>query len=203
MMMSLAVVAAGCNPLGITRSEDWLLSSDRYDVITDIPVPRVRGPSGCGAQALAAAMCQADPELDPQAECDALPWHDAGANVIEIRLTARAKGFQAKVIKGSWELLADLVERGRPPMVMFDRNLRIWSPFPWLKPPNAMHWGVVSGMSRDGKTLLCAAPNGRHYLIERRVFMECWEPADLCTVSISKKDASPGAVFAAGGSSPR
>lgn len=183
----------GCNPLGITRSETWLVRSGRYDLIPHIPVPKVRGPSGCGAQALAGAFCHADPALDPQTECDALPWHDAGANVIEILLAARARGFHARVRKGTWELLAELTHNHQPALLMFDRNLRILNILPGLKPPKAMHWGILSGMSKDRKTMLCAAPRGRHYLIRRKLFLDCWIAADHCTVTISKNPSPPQA----------
>jgi len=148
--------------------------------------PRSAGPAGCGAQALACLIGQADPSRDARIECQALPFHDAGANAIDILLAARSRGMRASVSKGTWESLAAFVEKGQPVMVMFDRNLRAVS---LAKPPEIMHWAVVSGMSRDRKRLLCAAPGGRHHVIDRRVFLDCWESSDYCTIEIADSRA--------------
>ena len=175
--------AVGCSPLGLCLSEQHLLGSGKYDLIEGLRVPEVAGPAGCGAQALACLIHQADHSRDAQTECDALPFHEVGANAIDILLAARGRDFQASVSRGTWESLADFVARRRPVMVMFDRNLRTLSLVP---PPEVLHWGVVSGMSKDRKRLLCAAPKGRHYLLDRKLFLDCWKASDYCTIEITK-----------------
>jgi len=164
-------------------SEQRLLGSGKYDLIDGLRVPEVAGPAGCGAQALACLMHHADPSRDAQTECDALPFHELGANAIDILLAARGRGFQASVSRGTWESLADSVARGQPVMVMFDRNLRTLSLVP---PPEVLHWGVVSGMSKDRKRLLCAAPGARHHVVDRWVFLDCWKASDYCTIETTK-----------------
>lgn len=191
-ILSLSIFCAcaiGCNPLGVIRSEQALCRTGRYELIEGLQVPRVRGPSGCGAQALATVMHDADPSTDVQVECDALPWHDLGASAIDVLITARARGFEARVSRGTWDDLAEFVHNRQPVMVMFDRNLRTLTPAPKMKPPPAMHWGVVSGMSNDGKKLLCAARDAKHYVIDRKMFLECWSASDKCTIAISKSPA--------------
>ena len=164
-------------------SEQRLVRGGKYDVIEGLRVPEVAGPAGCGAQALACLMHRVDPSCDARAECGALPFHQAGANAIDVLLAARGRGFRASVSRGTWQSLADFVERRRPVMVMFDRNLRVPSLIP---PPEVMHWGVVSGMSKDRRRLLYAAPAGRHYLVDRRLFLDCWKASDYCTIEITK-----------------
>lgn len=181
---ALACVISGCNPLGVHMSEQRLVGSGEYDVIKGLVVPETAGAAGCGAQALACLMHYADPSCDAKAACDRLPFHQSGANAIHILLAARAHGFQAGVSRGTWNVLSDFVARRQPVMVMFDRNIRGPTLIP---PPEILHWGVVSGMSRDRKRLLCAAPGSRHYVIDRGLFLDCWEASDYCTIEVTKR----------------
>jgi ABC-type bacteriocin/lantibiotic exporter with double-glycine peptidase domain len=180
--LAAAPGVAGCNPLGMVMSEQALLRSGKFDLIEGLRVPEVSGPAGCGAQALACLINYADPSRDARSECDSLPFHDAGANAIDVLLAARGRGMKASVSRGTWDSLAAFVEERQPVMVMFDRNLRALSP---VKPPEIMHWAVVSGMSRDRTRLLCAAPGGRHHVIDRRVFLDCWASSDNCTIVVA------------------
>jgi len=182
-LVGLACAMAGCNPLGMHMSEQRLARGGDYDVIEGLVVPETAGAAGCGAQALACLMHYAEPSCEAQTACDSLPFHQLGANAISVLLAARANGFQARVSRGSWDGLAEFVERRQPVMVMFDRNLQGPSVAP---PPEILHWGVVSGMSKDGRRLLCAAPRSRHYIIDRKIWMDCWKASDYCTIEVTK-----------------
>ncbi|MHC4947469.1 MAG: cysteine peptidase family C39 domain-containing protein [Planctomycetota bacterium] len=144
-------------------------------------MPKIRGSEGCGAQALATAVAWVRPDLDATALAEEMPWHDEGATPVDLLLDARARGCVATIARGTWEQLDESVADGRATLVMFDAapalELPAGSPFPRL-----MHWGVVSGVARDGSAVLVGAPGGRHRVIRREDFLRRWARSDYCLI---------------------
>ncbi len=175
---------AGCQaPLRRVVPENQLLAGGRYEVIQDLDVPPAPGPSGCGAQSLAAVMAHCNSALHSAAIADRLPWKDRGATPIAILLTARANGYSARILAGDWQFLRGQIDAKTPVLVMFDRSSQIRLPLIPRKKPS-YHWGVVSGMAKDQSRILIAAPDHRHYSIDKDLFIERWNSTDRCTIVV-------------------
>jgi hypothetical protein len=191
LVLTAAALLTGCyDPLSFARSESWLLRTGRYDIIEGLELPRTYSLQGCGAQALAAAFKLLDPSVDAQAECETLPFNERGASAIDILLSSRARGWRARVSKGTWDDLRQYVAERRAVLLMFDRAPVALTPGPSPRPVKVMHWGLLSGMSRDGREVLTAAPEGKHFVIKRNLFEERWATAAYCTVEINAPDGS-------------
>jgi ABC-type bacteriocin/lantibiotic exporter with double-glycine peptidase domain len=179
------LVLAGCRgPLRHSLPEERVLESREYMLTTDIHVPQGNGPAGCGAQALGAAMGRLDPARDPKVECDKLPWEQRGATPVDVLLAARHEGFRAKVVKGDWALVSREPDASTMILVLFDSSVEVWSVLGYRHVPPVFHWSVVSGASKDGKSLLLAGMGSRHYLVGRELFEKRWAEADNCAILV-------------------
>ena len=185
--------SAGCHsPLARSIPEERLRLDTDIELITGLSAPEVRGPDGCGAQALATVLAHVDPGLDAATVADELPWHDFGATPVDLLLVARDRGWGAKIAHGSIELLARDVEAGRPILVMIDAAYEIRTLTSRLAFPRVMHWAVVSGMASDGSRVLLAAPHARHHVVGRDEFLRRWSRSANCMITLSRdSDASP------------
>ncbi len=185
--------SAGCHsPLARSIPEERLRLDADIELITGLSVPEVRGPDGCGAQALATVLAHVDPGLDAATVADELPWHDFGATPVDLLLVARDRGCRAKIAHGSIELLARNVEAGRPILVMIDAAYEIRTLTSRLAFPRVMHWAVVSGMASDGSRVLLAAPHARHHVVDRDDFRRRWSRSANCMIILSRdSDATP------------
>ena len=185
--------SAGCHsPLARSIPEEPLRLDTDIELITGLSVPEVRGPDGCGAQALATVLAHVDPGLDAATVADELPWHDFGATPVDLLLVARDRGCRAKIAHGSIELLARNVEAGRPILVMIDAAYEIRTLTSRLAFPRVMHWAVVSGMASDGSRVLLAAPHARHHVVDRDDFRRRWSRSANCMIILSRdSDATP------------
>jgi len=172
--------------------EDRLVARGEYDLIRDLDMPPAPGPSGCGAQALATVIAHYDPSVESKETADQLPWKDKGATPIAILLTTRGLGYSARILPGEWEYLRETVDTGIPVLVMFDRASRTTLPLLPKRRPS-YHWGVVSGMAKDGSGLLIAAPDHSHYVIGRDLFVRRWEATDRCTIEVRPDPDRSGA----------
>jgi|GEM_PF-3443354 len=171
-----ALVAGGCaGPLRGPVPESRLVASGRYVIVEGLEVPRGGGSRGCGAQALATVFAHADPETDAQAECDRLPWREAGATPVELLLAARARGFEAELSRGSVAELRGHVVSGVAPLVLIDMSRR---------GREVYHWAVVSGVGADGSDVLLGGEGARHYLISGEEFARRWSRTDYCTIVV-------------------
>jgi hypothetical protein len=184
-LIGVLALLAGCSPVLDAVPEDRLVASGDYRIIEAIDVPPVRGLNGCGAQALAAAIAREDPSVDPVALAEELPWHDVGATPVDLLLTARARGLDARIVSGSWDELAAEVEAGRTVLVMFDAQPEVPTLTGRLPSLPVLHWSMVGGMSTDGERVLLAAERRRHYVVKREEFLRRWEPAANCMIRIS------------------
>ena len=185
--------STGCHsPLARSIPEERLRLDADIELITGLSVPEVRGPDGCGAQALATVLAHVDPGLDAATVADELPWHDFGATPVDLLLVARDRGCRAKIAHGSIELLARNVEAGRPILVMIDAAYEIRTLTSRLAFPRVMHWAVVSGMASDGSRVLLAAPHARHHVVGRDDFRRRWSRSANCMIILSRdSDATP------------
>lgn len=194
-VLAIWVVAcsAGCHsPLARSVPEEQLRLDADIELIAGLRVPEVRGPDGCGAQALATVLAHVDPGLDAAIVADELPWHDLGATPVDLLLVARGRGCVAKIAHGSIELLARDVEAGRPILVMIDAAYEIRTLTSRLAFPRVMHWAVVSGVAGDGSRVLLAAPHARHHVVGRDDFLRRWSRSANCMITLSRdSDASP------------
>ncbi|MHC5006305.1 MAG: hypothetical protein ACYTGF_02985 [Planctomycetota bacterium] len=185
--LAAAMCAAGCySPFNFTFDEERLLSKGDYAIVTGLDVPEARGSDGCGAQALAAVMVFNDPALNARDLADALPWHTEGATPVDILLAARDRGFEAEIVRGTWEAVAADVERGQPPLVMVDAAPEFRTLLLRIPTPKVMHWSVVSGVAEDGSEVLLAARNGRHHVVKHDEFLKRWSKSAECTIRVSK-----------------
>ena len=195
--LTLALAAAGLlaplggcrSPLGKAVPEANLADREDYTLVRGLDAPAPRGPAGCGAQALATVYVSLDPAADPEAESEALPWHEVGATPVELLLAARARGFEAALAKGDWNALHTEVERGRTPIVMLDASRQVWAPWGWFDTGNRLyHWGVVSGLSAGEKQrVLLAADGGRHHVMPRALFEKRWSRAANCMIVVTAR----------------
>lgn len=178
-------LAAGCSaPLASSTAETSLRATGRYDFVDGLAVPRVRGVQGCGAQALAAVVAFAGGG-DARAIADALPWHDVGATPVDLVLSARDRGLEARIARGSWEDLAASVAAQRPALVMLDAAPKVRTIVGPVGLP-VMHWGVVSGVARDGSRVLLGAPEARHHAVPRAEFERRWDASARCLILIER-----------------
>jgi predicted double-glycine peptidase len=178
-------LGAGCSaPIAASWTEASLRATGRYDFVDGLEVPRVRGVRGCGAQALAAAVAFADGG-DARAIADALPWHDAGATPVDLLLAARDRGLEARIARGSWEDLAAGVAAPRAALVMLDAAPKVRTIAGPVGLP-VMHWGVVSGVARDGSRVLLGAPEARHHVVPRAEFERRWDASARCLILIER-----------------
>jgi predicted double-glycine peptidase len=184
-LVGVLIALCGCgSPVMSSRPEARIIGSGRYDLIPALDVPRVRGPDGCGSQALAAVMAHRDRAIDATALAEDLPWHEAGATPVDLLLEARARGWRATVVRGDWDRLAELVREGTPGLVMIDIGYTVRTIAGRLPTSTVMHWAIVSGMAIDGSTVLLAAPDARHHESDRADFIRRWERSDCCLVVV-------------------
>jgi hypothetical protein len=101
-----------------------LVRTGRFDLITGIDLPQVKGVNGCGAQALAAVLAYVDQPGEAHSIAIELPWHDVGATPIDLLLEARRRGFDATITRGTIEALAENIQADRPVLVMLDAGWR-------------------------------------------------------------------------------
>jgi ABC-type bacteriocin/lantibiotic exporter with double-glycine peptidase domain len=196
ILASAALVPnGGCfSPFYRSVDEQRLRLTGDYDLVPGLVVPAARGPDGCGAQALASVMAFHDPALDPVALADELPWHDVGATPVDLLLAARDRGFDARVVSGSWEAIIANVRRRRPPIVMVDASPEVRTLF-HLSTPKLMHWSVVAGMAADGSRVLLGARNREYHVAQRDDFLKRWHKSANCLILVTKPEAegrSPG-----------
>jgi hypothetical protein len=176
----------GCvSPLFVTQSAEDLRASGEYIIIDDVDVPRVEGLEGCGAQALAAAMALVDPETDADAIAAELPWHDDGANPVDLLLEARRRGFEARIARGTWDQLDAAARSGHAVIVMLDSAPVVKTLTGGIPTPRVMHWSIVSGIATDASAILLGAPRGRHHRVQRDDFETRWAKSDQCTITIN------------------
>jgi hypothetical protein len=174
--LAAALCGTGCySPFNFTFDEQRLLDKGDHVLVAGLDVPEARGPDGCGAQALNAS-----------AIADELPWDTDGATPVDVLLAARDRGFEAEIIRGSWEAITADVERGRPPLVMVDAAPEIRTLLLRIPTPKVMHWSVVSGVAADGSQVLLAARNHRHHVVDRDEFLKRWSKSAECTIRVSK-----------------
>ena len=183
----LACGLPGCiSPLTFRTSEAKLIASGEYIIIEGIEVPKVRGVSGCGAQALAAILAFDDPEIDPAALAEALPWHDEGATPVHLLLEARRRGREATIASGSPDDLAEQIGAGRPVLVMIDAAPEVRTLLARIPTTPVMHWSVVSGVALDGEHVLLAAPASHHHIVDRADFLRRWARSDYCLIRLRR-----------------
>ena len=149
-------------------------------------MPKVRGVSGCGAQALAAILAFDDPEIDPAALAEALPWHDEGATPVHLLLEARRRGREATIASGSPDDLAEQIGAGRPVLVMIDAAPEVRTLLARIPTTPVMHWSVVSGVALDGEHVLLAAPASHHHIVDRADFLRRWARSDYCLIRLRR-----------------
>ncbi|MCZ6837292.1 MAG: hypothetical protein O7G85_16070 [Planctomycetota bacterium] len=185
LLIPLISLASCHSPINMSYHESGLVASGKYDLISGIDLPEVTGVAGCGAQALAAVMAYMDETQDASLMAQELPWHEAGATPIDVLLEARGRGFQAKIFKGDFESLARLSQHEQPVLVMLDAGYEVRWFLSRYDMPKLMHWAVVSGVARDGQSVLLAAKDGRHHKVERMDFERRWARSDHCLIEIS------------------
>ncbi len=182
-----AVAGSGCHsPLLGSVSEARLRDSGKYHLVPGLDVPAVRGPEGCGAQALATVLAFGDPDADAEALAEELPWHRVGATPVDLLLSARDHGLEATVARGTWDALAEHARAGRPVLVMFNAGVEIRTLLARFKTGKVMHWAVVSGMARDGSRLLLAARRARHHVAQREDFLRRWSESANCMIVVER-----------------
>lgn len=187
--LSLMLVLAGCySPMLASTAESRLLETGEYDVITGLDVPVVKGPDGCGAQALATVLAFDDDGAPSDALAGELPWHDYGATPIDLLLEARRRGRSARIVRGSWELLAEQVMRDRPALVMLDVGFEVRTLVARYPTGKIMHWAVVSGRAIDDSGIVLAGVDSRHHVLDREEFLKRWSASDYCTILIDGLD---------------
>lgn len=181
------VACSGCaDPLRHVVNEKRVSQTSEYTVIDGLDVPNTKDENACGAQALATVVAYYDNSRDSQVVFEAIPFR--AANAIHILLAARSMGYDAKVARGTWDLLEKKTREDVPTLVMFDRALEVWQPVTDVEIPKRPHWGVVSGVATDGKSVLLAAPNGKHSVVDRELFLKRWERCDFCAVTVRPHD---------------
>jgi predicted double-glycine peptidase len=197
-LASVIVMAASCtachSPLIGSVREDRLRETGDYHLVDNLDVPAVRGPEGCGAQALAAVLAFSNPAADAGALAEQLPWQNAGATPVDLLLAARERGYQAKIARGSWEALAEQTSGGRPVLVMIDAALEVRTLLMPISAPRVMHWAVVSGVARDGSRILLAARRARHHVVGRDDFLRRWSKSANCMLIVSRDRDGPAAM---------
>jgi len=190
ILIVAAMAGGGCSPLHRSVSETDIIKANKHVLIEGIDVPRVRGASGCGSQALGAMIAFANPGgagLDAEAMADELPWHDEGATPVDLLLAARHRGCTAVIARGTIEALKASIESGQPILVMLDAGLEVRSMILGIRypTPKVMHWAVVSGVAIDDSQVLLAAENRRHYIASTEDFTRRWAKSDFCMISIA------------------
>lgn len=184
--MTAALVAGCFSPLQRSVDEAQLRAAGGYVFVEGLDVPPVRGVEGCGAQALAAALCCVEPEADATTLAEELPWHDHGATPIDLLLAARDRGAQARIERGSWAICAENVRQRKPTLVMLDMAPVVETIAMRIPTSPVMHWSVVSGIADDDGRILLGAPRGRHHVVDRDEFMRRWAASEYCLIEVGR-----------------
>ena len=189
-LLVLMLTGGGClrSPLGPPRPEASLATEGRWRMVADVPIPPVRGPEGCGSQALAAIMAGDAATAERLAE--QLPWHRHGATPVDLLLEARRRGWSARVRTGTLEALRTEVDAGHPPLVMIDAGLEVRTLLARIDLPPVMHWAVVTGVADDGHAVLLGATRRRHHVVDADWFDERWARSDRCLI-VLRPPAAP------------
>jgi ABC-type bacteriocin/lantibiotic exporter with double-glycine peptidase domain len=185
-LVAAPLLVCGCfSPFYRSVDEARLHANGDYEVVSGLEVPAARGPDGCGAQALAAVLAYHDPDLDPAALADALPWHTEGATPVDLLLAARERGFDARISRGSWDAIVEQVRHGRPPLVMLDAAPEVRTLLQ-LSTPRRMHWSVVNGVESGGTQVILGARHHRYHVVEREDFLKRWSRSANCLILVTK-----------------
>ncbi len=190
--LAALISCSGCHGLGRGVPEDRLVRSAEYLLIEGLDVPVINDPEGCGAQALATVISAFDPARDAREVYRRLPIRDRLTTPIDLLVTARGHGYDARVSKGGWAALNDSLRQGIPPLVMLG------------KPPSGLpasveaarqlyHWCIVSGMSHDQRKVLLAVPGQRHRVLGRGRFMRRWSVPSCCMITVRPSSESEDA----------
>jgi hypothetical protein len=190
-MLVAGLANAGClrGPLDSPRSEAALVAEGSWRMVEGVAIPRVRGDSGCGSQALAGVM--AGDAAAAASLAEELPWHEHGATPVDLLLEARRRGWTADVRRGSLESLAAEVEAGHPPLVMIDAGLEVRTLLSRIALPRVMHWAVITGIAEDGGAVLLGATRRRHHVVDAAWFDERWSRSDRCLIVLRPPAADP------------
>lgn len=183
MVVLLALGVGGCRS-PMSHAVDRATLGPEYTLVELPGVPASSGNEGCGAQALAVAMGKFDAALDVQKACDALPWHERGATVIDIIAAARARGYNVWIKKGTLATLREHVAADHAVLVLLDVQTEIWSILGWLPTRARMHWCVVGGVSEHHILL---EGRGTSYRVDTALFDARWERSARCAVVVEGK----------------
>lgn len=181
-------------------------------IVEDLDVPDVLNRDmSCGTQALAAAALHHDPGADIDALLSFEPASEKGATVVELIHLARDQGYEITLHRGDWGLLAQSLESGKPPIVLYDAGTdadhsldTLRDPamgLPILRKPRSaptparMHWGIVGLVSEDPPLIGISMPRGHVTLIDREAFTDRWEASAFCTLVVEGR--APGQEAAA------
>lgn len=170
-------------------------------LVEDVHVPDVLNRDmSCGTQALAAAILHHDRHADIDALLSFEPASEKGATVVELIHLARREGYEVSLHQGDWDLLAQALGAGNPPIVLYDAATdadqsldALRDPtmgLPILRKPRSggtpvrMHWGIVGLICEEPALIGISMPQGRVTLIDKEAFLDRWGASAFCTLLV-------------------
>ena len=171
-----------------------------FVVLETLDVPVSDKEYNCGAQALATVAHYHAPSTSADAFLQKFSSLPSASTIIDLHAAAKKNGYVALIRKGEFPDLQHSLEQARPPIVLlsikpeFTRTIRtVFGPRidemasrREEVPGSTFHWGVISGMKRDGSAILLAAPRGMHFVMAREDFERRWNRADRCLLFIQR-----------------
>ncbi|MFG0328655.1 MAG: hypothetical protein ACF8PN_02045 [Phycisphaerales bacterium] len=189
----IACTVTGCHgPLGRPYPAEELRQSGAFTLLDPVDSPEVEGPSGCGAQALAAAIARLKPGVDARDLAAELPWHDLGATPVDLILEARRRGLSATLLRGDLARLRQAVRDEESAIVMIDVAPQPRTILGRVDPANLMHWALVLGVARDESAIALVATEYRAHLVDRKEFERRWDASDRCLIIIQYPPSKEG-----------
>jgi ATP-binding cassette subfamily C protein/competence factor transporting protein len=177
-----AVAGAGCSSyLGSARAFDPAgLEEPGWIAARGVTYIAQQEEMDCGAAAMAMVLvhwkaASGFEDVRASMKFDA----DAGANVGEMRKTARGRGLEAFLIEGDFRVFEKELSRKRPVIVgMVKRHLHGFF----------THYEVVVGYHPERKLVVTLDPGAGWRVNDETGFLEEWEPAKRLTLVIFRKE---------------
>ncbi|HWO10502.1 MAG TPA: cysteine peptidase family C39 domain-containing protein [Polyangiaceae bacterium] len=191
-LLALASVCACASYKGASRevSAGMLAEQPGWVRLENVQLVRQRGTKDCGAAALATVfgyLHPGGPAALGRAAIDASLREQPGRGLAagQLRDYARARGFDAFVIKGSMEDLQHEVEAGRPPIVGMYKPLSSGKVL--------AHYEVFVGFHREREQILTLDPARGLREFGQEGFLEEWRAAGQVSIVVLPKDGAPSA----------
>ncbi|GEM_PF-4205505 len=163
-------------------------SEHGYQMVEGVALPHGDVAYYCGPEVITAVLrFHGDKVTFEQAVLALYDPKRNGTLSLDMAKFARARGYDARLAKGTISEVEDEVLQGRPPILMLDAG-RL--PATWqlpLKTATMYHYFVVVGVNVNERALVAEGYGGTKQLLSYDALEEAWQPAGHYLLTIRSK----------------